>query len=120
MAKAGEPAHHSLTTLRGAAAELPALAEAPEVEWHNRLDRVRLDTKGLQRAAVAPGLVRNDVVAPKQPHLVGGEQWLRHELQGPGCELGQPERQRHQQAAPFRGGEDEFHDLAEREDLRST
>ena len=72
-----------------AAAELPGLAEAPEIGRHDRLDRLRLDAEALQRAAFGLGGLRHHIVDAQQLDLVGREQRLRQELQRHRLQLGE-------------------------------
>src|SRR5712671_3856762 len=97
--------------------ELPGAAEAPQIGRHDRLHRALLDAEALEGAALVCCGQRYHVVLAQELDLVGGEQRLRPELQDGRLQPGQPEGNRHQQAAALDRRQREFHQLAETEDL---
>ena len=65
-----------------------------------------------ERAAFARGRLGHDIVALEQLDLVGRQQRLRQVLQERRLQLGERERQRHQQPLALGDGEHVLHQLA--------
>src|SRR4029077_6859866 len=64
--------------------ELAGLAEPPQIGGHDCCHGEWLDAEGLQRAAFALGLLRDDDVAAQQFDLIGRQEWLRQQLKEDG------------------------------------
>ena len=107
-------------TVSGVRAELSGLAKAPEITRHDGRNRFGDYAERFQRAALAPGFGGDDVIALEQFDLVGRDRRLRQKLSERRLELHDLKRHRHKKPPASGGGEDEFHQFAERAHVRSA